>query len=430
MWLSVPPETRRKPRLVSASASARAFADDALLVRHELGRRRLGERHGLRRDDVLERPALDAGEDVAVEVLRPVGAAEDEAAARAPQRLVGRRRHERRVGHGRGVQPGDHEAGDVRDVAHEHRADLVGHGSESREVDLARVRRRARDDELRTVLARQRGQRLVVDAFVLAPHAVGDDLVLAAREGERMAVGEMASVREVHAEDLVALLEGRHVDGHVGLRARVRLDVGVLGREEGLRAVDREPLDLVDELASSVVALARVALGVLVGQDRALRFAHGPGDPVLRRDQLDALVLPAALGRDPARDLGIDDLEVPVEQGGGGENGRHRAPFADSALRLLEHELAVFGVAVAVGHPGDVIGDRAIERTADGGISRRPRARSGRAASPAETAFRAPPPGRGARRPAAGAGCPDTPRRSRPGRGGRGRRAGTPGRNG
>src|SRR6185295_74927 len=100
---------------------------------------------------------------------------------------------------------------------------------------------------------------------------------------------------------------------------------------EGLRAIDREPLDLVDELASSVVTLARVALGVLVGQDRALRFAHGPGDPVLRSDQLDALVLPAALGGDPAGDLGIDDLEVPVEQGGGGENGRHRAPFADSA---------------------------------------------------------------------------------------------------
>ena len=51
-----------------------------------------------------------------------------------------------------------------------------------------------------------------------------------------MAVRQVAAVREVHAEHRVARLEQREVDRHVGLRARVRLHVGVLGAEQRLRA--------------------------------------------------------------------------------------------------------------------------------------------------------------------------------------------------
>ena len=54
------------------------------------------------------------------------------------------------------------------------------------------------------------------------------------------------------------------VHGHVRLCASVRLDVRVLGAEQRLRAVDRELLDLVDDLAAAVVAAAGIALGVLV----------------------------------------------------------------------------------------------------------------------------------------------------------------------
>ena len=67
----------------------------------------------------------------------------------------------------------------------------------------------------------------------------------------------MPAVRQVHAEERVARLEEREEHRGVRLRAGVRLHVGVLGAEELLRAVDGELLDLVDELAAAVVALAR-----------------------------------------------------------------------------------------------------------------------------------------------------------------------------
>ncbi len=83
-------------------------------------------------------------------------------------------------------------------------------------------------------------------------------------------------MRQREAHDRVARLQQRVVDGRVRLRARVRLHVGVLGAEQRLGAVDRELLDHVDVLAAAVVALARVALGVLVRQHAALGTRGSP----------------------------------------------------------------------------------------------------------------------------------------------------------
>ena len=69
--------------------------------------------------------------------------------------------------------------------------------------------------------------------------------------------------------------------------------------------LDRQPLGDVDELAAAVIALARQALGVFVGEHRALRLEHGAADDVLRGDQLDLVALAAELEGDRIGDFGI-----------------------------------------------------------------------------------------------------------------------------
>ena len=98
------------------------------------------------------------------------------------------------------------------------------------------------------------------------------------------------------------------VGGLVGLRAGVRLHVGVLGAEELLGAVARQVLHDVGELAAAVVALAGIAFGVLVGEDAAGGFEHRFGGEVLAGDQLELGVLALRLRagwprrpRDPLR---------------------------------------------------------------------------------------------------------------------------------
>ena len=111
---------------------------------------------------------------------------------------------------------------------------------------------------------------------------------------------------EREPEHAVARLEHGEVDGHVRLRAGVRLHVRVLGAEELRRAVARELLDLVDDLAAAVVALARVALGVLVRRHRADRLEHARPGEVLGGDQLDLAALAVELAAEQLGDLGVD----------------------------------------------------------------------------------------------------------------------------
>src|SRR5205085_10220034 len=138
--------------------------------------------------------------------------------------------------------------------------------------------------------------------------------VEAAGEVDPEPVRQVPAVRELEREDRVARLQRREVDGHVGDGAGVRLHVRVLGAEELLRPVDRELLDLVDDLAAAVVALARIALGVLVRRHASDRLEHARPGEVLGGDQLDLAALPLELVTDEAGDLGIDLVEARVPQ--------------------------------------------------------------------------------------------------------------------
>ena len=221
--------------------------------------------------------------------------------ARAGQRLVRRRGDEVAVRHRARVQPGGDEAGEVRHVAHQERTDLVGDLAEAVGLDGARIRRAAAHDQLRPHLLRLREHLVVVDQHRLARDAVVVELVELPGEVDLQAVGQMAAVVEREPEHAVAGLQDGEVHRHVRLRARVRLHVGVLGAEQLGRAVARDLLDLVDDLAAAVVALARIPLGVLVRRHRADGLEHARPGEVLGGDQLDLAALALELAPEQLR---------------------------------------------------------------------------------------------------------------------------------
>ena len=146
---------------------------------------------------------------------------------------------------------------------------------------------------------------VVVNGFGIFADLVADDAVEFAGEVELVAVGEMAAVREIEAEDAVAGGQERHVGGGVGLGAGVGLHVGVVGAEELFGAVAGEVFDDVGELAAAVVALAGIALRVFVGEYGACGFEHGAADEVLRGDHLQAFVLAGDFVFNLRGDLGV-----------------------------------------------------------------------------------------------------------------------------
>ncbi|MNH16317.1 hypothetical protein D3C79_759540 [compost metagenome] len=146
------------------------------------------------------------------------------------------------------------------------------------------------------MLDRQALDFVVVDQAGVGVDAVLHSVVQLARGRHLGAVGQVAAVGQAHAEDGVTGLQQGQVDSAVGRRAGVRLDVGVVGTEQLLGALDGQGFYLVHVLAATVVALARVAFGVLVGQAAALGLHDALAGVVLRGDQLDVIFLALFFG--------------------------------------------------------------------------------------------------------------------------------------
>ncbi len=181
---------------------------------------------------------------------------------------------------------------------------------------------------------RQRLDRVIVDQMIVAADAVLDRVEPLARHRRRCAVGQVAAGVEAHAEDGVAGLDQRQHHRRVGLRPRMRLDVGIGARKQRLGAVDRQRLDDVRRRAALVVALARVALGIFVGEHRPLRVEDGAADDVLARDQLDLVLLPVELHRDRGGDRTLDGIGEKAFVTGDLRSGAHSAASNSGWLSL------------------------------------------------------------------------------------------------
>jgi hypothetical protein len=123
-------------------------------------------------------------------------------------------------------------------------------------------------------------------------------------------MGQVTAGIEAHAQQRVAGLGQRQKHGLVGLAAGVGLDIGEVAVKQLLGPLDGEFLGDIDKLAAAIVAPARIALGILVGHHRALRFQNGARDDVLRSDQLDLVALASELALD-----GTEQFRIGISQG-------------------------------------------------------------------------------------------------------------------
>ena len=190
------------------------------------------------------------------------------------------------------MQLGRHQPGVMGHVDHQLRPALPGDLGEPGVRNLPRIRTGPGHDQLRLMFPRQGGNLVEVDPVRVGPHAVTDEMVQLARDVQLHAVGQVSAVGQIEAQHDVAGLQRREVDGRIGLGAGVRLDVDVLGAEDLLGPVSGQVLGHVDELAAAVVAMARIALGVLVRQHAADGLHDGRAGVVFRGDHLQAAPLP------------------------------------------------------------------------------------------------------------------------------------------
>lgn len=77
-------------------------------------------------------------------------------------------------------------------------------------------------------------------------------------------MAEVAAVAEVEADKFIARLQTCHEDCHVGLCAAMGLHIGIFGTEKTFYTFTGKLLNLVNHLATAVVAFAGISLGIFV----------------------------------------------------------------------------------------------------------------------------------------------------------------------
>ncbi len=87
-------------------------------------------------------------------------------------------------------------------------------------------------------------------------------------------MGQVTACGKAHPQNRIARLEQRHHHALVRLRTGIGLDVGVFTAVKFLGALAGQLLDLVHELAATIVTAARIAFRVFVGKNRPLRLEN------------------------------------------------------------------------------------------------------------------------------------------------------------
>ncbi len=242
---------------------------------------RFFEGDGFGCDHVDQRATLLAWEYAAIDAGCQVLLAKNQSGARSAQCFMRCGGDDMRVRDWGRMHSGRDEAGKVRHVDDEERADFVGNLAHAGKVEGAGIGAAAANDHLGLFALGNLFELVVVDDLGILADAVAGDAVQLAGKIQLVAVGEVAAMRQVEAEDGIAGLNNGHVGGGVGLRAGVRLHVRVLGAEELFGAVARQIFHHVGILAAAVVALAGVALRIFIGEDGTGRLQHRLADKIL-----------------------------------------------------------------------------------------------------------------------------------------------------
>ena len=120
----------------------------------------------------------------------------------------------------------------------------------------------------------------------------------------------MPAMVEAHRQVCVTRIQHRQVNRHIGLRAGVWLNVGVVSSEEFAGTVSSNGFDDIDILAAAVISFFRVAFCIFVGQARTGCFHDCGAGVIFRRNQLEALFLTNFFGLNGGPDIGVSLLKI------------------------------------------------------------------------------------------------------------------------
>ena len=202
-----------------------------------------------------------------------LGLHEDDAPTWTAQAFVGGGSDHIGMRHRVGVDASGNESRVMRHVHQKDGTNLFGHFRKTRKVNVQAVGRGTGNDQLGAGGASLGFHRVVIN-FFFGVEAIAFHLEPLATHVQRHTVTKVTAFGQAHTHDGLAWFQKGQEHRLVGRSATVRLHIGGVCTKQLLDAVDGELLGNIYVFATAVVALARVALGVFIGQLCALRLHH------------------------------------------------------------------------------------------------------------------------------------------------------------
>ena len=215
---------------------------------------------------------------------------------------MGRRSHDVSIFYRVLQQTGSNQTSGVSHVDHQQGTHLVGNLTHTLVVPFTAVGTATTDNQLGLVLQGQLLHLVVIHTACLLVQVVADGVVDDTRSIDMRTMGEVTTVVEVQTHEGIAWFQHGQQHGCISLGTRVGLYVGILCVEEFADAVDGELLHFVHHLATTIVTVARITLGILVGKVRSHGFHHLVTHEILTGNQLNAFQLALMLFLDQLED--------------------------------------------------------------------------------------------------------------------------------
>ena len=104
-------------------------------------------------------------------------------------------------------------------------------------------------------------------------------------------MGQMSAVIQIHTHNGIAGLQHSELHCHICLCSGMGLYIGIITSKQLLGTFDRQILDDIHALTTTVISLAGISFRIFIGQWTSHSCHNSLTYPVFRCDQLDVTVL-------------------------------------------------------------------------------------------------------------------------------------------
>ena len=115
-------------------------------------------------------------------------------------------------------------------------------------------------------------QCIIINAFIFSAYTIRKNMEIVTRNVYQAAMRKMPAIIQIHTKNRISRFQHCIINTEVCLGAGMWLYIDMISAKQFLCPVNGQLFNLIDELTTTIIPLARISFCVFIGQYTALRF--------------------------------------------------------------------------------------------------------------------------------------------------------------